>query len=504
MKHYTNKLTALLLAALLMVTSIAQYACAEETVYNTETKFPLLEDVRTQLDEDETVVAYDVIINRGDYFDPADVSAFKVEKTDEPTKKVEIHFFSAHAMDGTAFSSDIPGSYFAYYIVKPVSGHPIYEASRRITVNVVEEPSAPVVSEAIDTVPENEPADEDSEDDPHEESQTDDSEETAYSGEAEPDEEPDDAKEFPEAPDVSEKNDAETDPAEWMEEPEATDPAEDTNPGNGDYPGEYGDAEDSEEGLPPENAADETPDENEDVSIAEPAAEEESAENLKDEDTASIGDEGDTMPDEGGEESEATPEPSLNPAFDMPQIYDEPIKNPDFTERVPEEVPDTDNIDGVSGNIDGTADDAKEELSTEDAEGYTLSGNDLLMTLADLGTEDLSLVSAEDGEDSDATESDDDWEDIDPDNIVLEGDAKMVRGSKVTYPSALGSWSTFKYTVDGKMAYCLESAKSSPKGGSFAQEILDSNPNLTKALYYGYGGPGDLSASFFPDYSANV
>ncbi|MBR6220737.1 MAG: LPXTG cell wall anchor domain-containing protein, partial [Clostridia bacterium] len=50
----------------------------------------------------------------------------------------------------------------------------------------------------------------------------------------------------------------------------------------------------------------------------------------------------------------------------------------------------------------------------------------------------------------------------------------------------------------------LESSKTSPKGGSFAQEILDSNPNLTKALYYGYGGPEDLSASFFPDYSANV
>ena len=95
-------------------------------------------------------------------------------------------------------------------------------------------------------------------------------------------------------------------------------------------------------------------------------------------------------------------------------------------------------------------------------------------------------------------------EEIDPDNIVLEGDAKMVRGSKVTYPSSLGSWSTFKYTVNGKMAYCLESSKTSPKGGSFAQEILDSNPNLTKALYYGYGGPEDLSASFFPDYSANV
>ena len=97
MKHYTHKLTALLLAALIMVSPIAQYACAEEAVYYTETKYPLLADVRGQLDEDEIVAAYDVVINMGDYFNPADVSAFKVEKTNQPTDKVDVSFFSAHA-----------------------------------------------------------------------------------------------------------------------------------------------------------------------------------------------------------------------------------------------------------------------------------------------------------------------------------------------------------------------------------------------------------------------
>ena len=97
MKHYTHKLTALLLAALFMVSPVTQYACAEEVVYHTETKYPLLADVRDQLDEDEIVAAYDVIINMGDYFNPADVSAFKVEKTNLPADKVEVSFFSAHA-----------------------------------------------------------------------------------------------------------------------------------------------------------------------------------------------------------------------------------------------------------------------------------------------------------------------------------------------------------------------------------------------------------------------
>jgi hypothetical protein len=62
----------------------------------------------------------------------------------------------------------MPGSYFAYYVARPVSGHPAYEVSRRITVNTVEEPAAPVVSEAVETFPEDVPADEDSEDDPYE------------------------------------------------------------------------------------------------------------------------------------------------------------------------------------------------------------------------------------------------------------------------------------------------------------------------------------------------
>ena len=222
MKHYTNKLTALLLAALLMVASVAPYASAEGAVYNTETKYPLLADVRGQLDEDEIIVAWDVIINAGDYFDPADVSAFKVEKTGKPADKVEISFFSARAADGTAFTSTMPGSYSAYYIVRPVSGHPAYEASRRITVKAAEESPVVVPSEAdVDVIPEDEPADEDSEDDPYEESETDDSEEDAFDDEGDDEEEYDDTEEFPEEDD-SWDDDTEDEDSEWDEDSDWT------------------------------------------------------------------------------------------------------------------------------------------------------------------------------------------------------------------------------------------------------------------------------------------
>ena len=539
MKHYTHKLTALLLAALIMVSPVAQYACAEEAVYHTETKYPLLADVRGQLDEDEVVTAYDVVIDMGDYFNPADVSAFKVEKTNLPADKVEVSFFSAHATDGTAFTSDMPGSYFAYYVAKPVSGHPAYEVSRRITVNVVEEPAAPVVSEAVDTFPEDEPADEDSEDDPYEESEIDDSEETAFEDEGEPEEEYDDAEEFPKEGDVSEETDAEEDLSGWEEVP---DEDGDADLGDDEYAGEYDDDEYSDEDLTSEDwdeaddgSADEDYDdtgsdedyyddpeeddfydEDEDDPIDESDVEDESVYDPADEDDASDDE------DEDGEKAETTPEPSDDPTFDMPQIYDEPIEtlapveSPEPTEVIVEEtpvdtpeddedVPDDDGAD-APGDYGETAEGTDEEPSPEEAvepsEAFTLPVDQILMTVAGPM---LSLASADDGEgDDDATEEDDDMEEIDPDNIVLEGDAKMVRGKKVSYPSSLGSWSTFKYTVNGKMAYCLESSKTSPKGGSFAQEILDNNPNLTKTLYYGYGGPEDLSASFYPDYSANV
>lgn len=250
MKHYTHKLTALLLAALIMVSPIAQYACAEEVVYYTETKYPLLADVRDQLDEDEIVAAYDVVIDMGDYFNPADVSAFKVDKTNQPTDKVDVSFFSAHATDGTAFTSDMPGSYFAYYIAKPVNGHPAYEVSRRITVNAVEEPTAPVVPETVEAFPEDEPADEDSEDDPYEESEIDDSEEAAFDDEGESEEEYDDAEEFPQGGDVSEETDAEEDLSEWEEE---SDEDGDTDLGGDEYAGEYDDDEHSDEDLTSED-----------------------------------------------------------------------------------------------------------------------------------------------------------------------------------------------------------------------------------------------------------
>lgn len=67
-------------------------------------------------------------------------------------------------------------------------------------------------------------------------------------------------------------------------------------------------------------------------------------------------------------------------------------------------------------------------------------------------------------------------------------------GEKIKYPSwfdSSGTWSTRMYTVDGKIAYCLEASKHSPGNGTVGEGGYVDNENLQKVLYYGYGGPAD-------------
>lgn len=71
---------------------------------------------------------------------------------------------------------------------------------------------------------------------------------------------------------------------------------------------------------------------------------------------------------------------------------------------------------------------------------------------------------------------------------------QITAGEKIKYPSWFddsGTWSTRMYSVDGKIAYCLEASKQSPGNGSVSEGTLIDNENLQKVLYYGYGGPAD-------------
>ena len=78
------------------------------------------------------------------------------------------------------------------------------------------------------------------------------------------------------------------------------------------------------------------------------------------------------------------------------------------------------------------------------------------------------------------------------------------KGDPLYYPSDLGSYLTCQFTVNGKVAYCIESNKTSPPSADYVANIYESNLNLQKVLYYGYGGPGDLTGTYLKQYDTSV
>ncbi len=84
------------------------------------------------------------------------------------------------------------------------------------------------------------------------------------------------------------------------------------------------------------------------------------------------------------------------------------------------------------------------------------------------------------------------------------GNVSLVTGREVYYPSNLGNYSTNYFTVNGRMAYCLESPKETPGTGSYASQVLQGNQNLQKTLYYGFGGAGDLTDQFMPQFGDDL
>lgn len=84
------------------------------------------------------------------------------------------------------------------------------------------------------------------------------------------------------------------------------------------------------------------------------------------------------------------------------------------------------------------------------------------------------------------------------DNVTL------VKGKDLYYPASLGNYMTNLFYVNGKIAYCLESQKASPPDADYVAEVLNDNENVQKCLYYGYGGPGDLTETFMPGYDEDT
>ena len=131
------KLTAGLLAAVMMFTSIAAQGMAADANGKTEggkadyaATLPLFMEVADQLDPGEAVTAEDIEITAGDAFDPAkDFTGITYDGD-----KVKVHFSRAEDPEGKAFSNKKAAVYMATYYAEPLSSHHDYRFTRKVTV----------------------------------------------------------------------------------------------------------------------------------------------------------------------------------------------------------------------------------------------------------------------------------------------------------------------------------------------------------------------------------
>ena len=71
----------------------------------------------------------------------------------------------------------------------------------------------------------------------------------------------------------------------------------------------------------------------------------------------------------------------------------------------------------------------------------------------------------------------------------------------IPYPENIGSYNDYDYQIEGNRAYCLEPMKHGPQTGNYSSAYVytSSNTQLIKVFYYGYGGPGDITAKYGDD-----
>ena len=513
MKRSIKKGTALILSMLLLLTSLTPAFAESAEHYDTVTGYPRLADVQQQLNANEAIIPDEITIHSDDDFDPEDTSRM----TGFDHASVNIHLYK-NALSAE-FKARIPGSYTLYYVVHPTSGHPAYETSRKVHVlesAVVNSTEGGTDDNATEQTPDQ--TDDDTEDDPHEEK---DEMDTVQSEERLDEEQPAEYSADTSEPVLYESGSAESEDTPTDVSPEG--PAAESD----------GQTEQAVK--------------NDDGTAVQPAEESATEKVASDNSEAMAAEDETSIPIEDGSEDEAG-----NESSDEPMPHDEsPVDANDLTEHPADE-----NILNplpTEGSEEKDEEAAESELPSDDSAGTdelteAASGENTDLSISDehndgsssesSSPEALEESSIEDNVPTEETtptvEETVDYaveivEDISTGGIVMSAAAMTAdepvfsamsaespdsgeqgmsvvldRGTQVDYPADLGDWATTGYRVDGKVAYCLEAKKDGPKNGTYMAEVLATNPSLAKALYYGYGGPGDLSGDFYAEYDDDV
>ncbi|MFR3584388.1 MAG: SpaA isopeptide-forming pilin-related protein, partial [Coprococcus sp.] len=138
MKKRVKRIFSGVLSALTILTSVVQPMTAyagETNPKSYEMEYPALEQVKTQLQEDEIVTVQDYEVEKGSDFDiKTDFSGMKFH-----SDKVKVRFYEAKNQKGQEFHTDHADTYQAVYFVEPIREAPSYHVIRNITVTECKE-----------------------------------------------------------------------------------------------------------------------------------------------------------------------------------------------------------------------------------------------------------------------------------------------------------------------------------------------------------------------------
>lgn len=142
MKKTVKRIFSGVLSALTILTSVVQPMTAyagETNPKSYEMEYPALEQVKTQLQEDEIVTVQDYDVEKGSDFDiKTDFSGMKFH-----SDKVKVTLYEAKNQKGQEFHTDHADTYQAVYFVEPVREAPSYHVIRNITVTECKEKENP-------------------------------------------------------------------------------------------------------------------------------------------------------------------------------------------------------------------------------------------------------------------------------------------------------------------------------------------------------------------------
>ncbi|MGN1203653.1 MAG: Cna protein B-type domain protein, partial [Lachnospiraceae bacterium] len=128
LRQFLSGMMAILTVFTTIFSSLPAYASEEEKKAK---EYPLYEEVKEFLDVDEVVTAKDLEVDTGSVFDiTKDMTGIEIPDKE----KVKVTFHEAKNEADEDFSINHADTYKAVYYVEPVSGHPVYQISRKIIV----------------------------------------------------------------------------------------------------------------------------------------------------------------------------------------------------------------------------------------------------------------------------------------------------------------------------------------------------------------------------------